>query len=684
MGFLQRLLYGAEARDFASGSSGPVSSALLAPYAMQSVSGRKVTDEEALRTSAVYACVRILSESVSILPAHVVRKDGARREPVDDHPVSRLIGEEPNPEMDAGEFWRFLLVYALFGGNAYAWVERNEAGIPVALWPLPAGHVRPGRDNARQIFYEVTLSENEAGPGQLRYFRVGAENMMHVRAFGLDRLYGVPPLQAARESIGTARSAQDYASRFYERDASPGGVLQVPDELTDEQYERLEEGWRRTHEGLKRAHAVAILENGAQWHPMGISPQDAEFINTRKFETSEIARIFGVPPHLVGDVERSTSWGQGIEQQNIGFVQYSLLPWMTRLERVATRILLRHGAVADDGLFVRWDPTALLRGDQKARYDAYAVGKQWGWLSTNDIRALEDISPIAGGDAYLEPENMRSTQPQPEDVREKRRRAEVVKELWQAGFDADEAAAWVGVPVTHGQGEPTTVQQSFDDLRSERRASDQIRAERLEDAASSLRRFFAGQRGSVLEAVAGGGAGSALGDLWDGSRFDDELTALLRALGSQTARAFGGELVEGYDPDESIGRWLARNARITAENTNRATRERIDGRLVDGVDAVDAVNEVYDFTEEGRADELARSQTTMVGQRAQQDAAERSAEVSQKRWVTAAGESRDSHAAMNGETVRLGERFSNGAMYPGDPDLPQGERINCLCDMEFI
>ena len=692
MPLLRRLL-GMEGRGFDTGGGVPVSSTLDPHIQRSTASGRTLTEDEAMATSAVYASVRILSEAIAGLPVDLVRKEGRRRQSVDEHPVARLVGERPNSEMDAGELWRFVMVYALFSGDGFVWVERNGAGSPTALWPIPSGQVRPYRSlRTRELFYDVTLGEEEAGPGHDRWFTVRASDMLHVKAFGTHRLRGQSPLEAARESIGTARSAQDYASRFYARDASPGGVLEVPDSLTDEEFSDLERGWRRSHEGLRRSHAVAILTGGAQWKPVGISPQDAEFIATRKFETSEIARIFGVPPHLIGDVERSTSWGTGIEQQNIGFVQYSLMPWIRRLELAATRQLLRQAPHNNPRLQLVWRPDALLRGDQKARYDAYAVGRQWGWMSANDVRELEDLPPADGGDVYLEPENMRPTVADDGDPREMRRRVEVASSLWQAGFDAGEAASWAGVPVEHLGVLPTSVYVGEDagepadepDLRSSvevREVDARARAERAAATLAAVRSVFGEQREELAEQLAGRSP-LRIGDVWPKQRYDERLASVLRAVGVETARLFGGALVDGYDPEEHVSGWIARHARITAENVNAGTVERIDGLLSDGDPAGDALTRVFDELDGSRGEQLAESETTTCGQRAQQDAAERSGRR-QKTWRTSSGNPRDTHAALDGETVAVGEAFSNGALYPGDPSLDESERIGCRCDMEF-
>ena len=699
---------------------------------VQSVSGKRVTDAEAMRTSAVYACVRILSETIAALPAHVVRKDGQQREPQDTHPIHQLVAERPNPEMDAGEFWRFLLVYALFGGNGTAWVERNPQGRPVALWPVPASRVRIGRSpQSRELVYDINLTEDEAGPGHDRWFRVWQDDILHVKAFGTHRLYGASPIQAARESIGTARSAQDYAGRFYENDASPGGVISVEGNLTDEQFDRLNRQWKEAHQGLSKAHMMALLENGAQWHQVGISPQDAEFIETRKFETREIARIFGLPPHMIGDVETSTSWGSGIEQQNIAFLQYSLMPWIDRLERAATRTLLRRGPTADDQLFVKWSPDALLRADIAARYQAYAIGKQWGFESTNSILALEDRPPVDGGDDYLVPENMRRMLGDgEEDTRDLQRRIEAAGALIRAGFQPASAAARLDLEVEHLGVLPVTVQaQRAEDIGSgasgersawdplpaghpehhlqcsrcqvvyvresdardcearhgsETRSSEQVRTSEVDRHLDDLADYFGLQRDELLSRM--GGTASTVADVWDIDRWDDELASRFRRLAGVTAAAFAAQVDGDYDADEELGDWLAKNSRIAAEEVNRSTREYLDGNLDSaepGEEPSDVLRAAYTVVAGATAAQIARTRVTAVGQRAQQDAAEKSSTVTEKTWLVTSDNPRESHALIDGETVPVGERFSNGARYPGDPDLPVDERAGCTCDMQL-
>lgn len=367
----------------------------------EAATGKRVTPHDSLRVATVYAAVRLLAESVSSLPASLILREGSRRTN-QDGPLADLLTVEPNPEQDAPELWRSVMGWMLLEGNAYVYVERDTAGAPVALWPLPTTGVSVGRTpGAKRLYYNVSLAGDDPDLG-FNVARLGPENVLHYKAFGTG-LYGLSPLRQVREAVATSLAAQEYMGRFYKQDASPGGVIQVPGDLTDEQFDRLNKQWKEAHQGVKRSHMMAILEAGATWQKVGLNPGDAAFIETQKWETVEIARAFGVPPHMIGDVERSTSWGSGIAEQGIGFVTYTLTPWITRLEWVARRGLLGD---LDPRLRLKFRVDGLQRGDTKSRYDGYAIGKQWGFLSTNDIRTLEDMDPVEGGDAYLQPLNM--------------------------------------------------------------------------------------------------------------------------------------------------------------------------------------------------------------------------------------------------------------------------------------
>jgi HK97 family phage portal protein len=370
-------------------------------YGRQTAAEVVVSPERALQIGAVYSCVRLLAETGSMLPVDVVERRGSARYVVDDDPAGQLLTNEPNPNMHAGEFWSLMLAWQLLRGNALAFIERNGAGAPVGLWPISWTSVADlRRASDGQLVYQVMLDTDEYAPIGGPSALLRADQVLHFRAFGVDGIRGLSPIGMNRQAVGLGHAALSYIGRFFARDASPGAVLSVPGKLDTEQYERLEQQWLAAHEGFERSHKLRILEGGASWQKVSLAPADAAFMDIYKMTRADIAGVYGVPPHMIGDVDRSTSWGAGIEQQSLGYVLYSLTPWLTRLERTARRVL------AGPGRRVKFRTNALTRGDLPARTAYYSASRNGGWMSANDIRALEDEEPIAGGDTYLQPLNM--------------------------------------------------------------------------------------------------------------------------------------------------------------------------------------------------------------------------------------------------------------------------------------
>jgi HK97 family phage portal protein len=411
----------------------------------ETAAGIRVTPESALRMTAVYACVTLISDTIGTMPGHLVRaEEGQRRTNLDATPLARLLRDSPNPEMDSGEFWRQATGWQLLRGNSLAWIDAGNArGEVDAIWPIPWTRVQPARAPDGRLAYLVSLEQGDYA-GQLpitQRFALLAEETLHFRAFGLGPV-GLSPIAQAAEAIGLAKGVEEYGAGFFARDARPGGFLKVPGKLDDDEWTKLTGRWRKLHEGVKRSHLMGVLEDGADWAKVGVDPNEAQFLETRRFQTSEIARLFRVPPHMIADVEKSTSWGTGIEQQGIGFVTYTLLPWINRLERVTRLRLL----AADPALAFRFSVAGLLRGDTAARYAAYAAGRQWGWLSVNDIRALEDMDPVEGGDAYLQPLNMVPAGTQTREL------VDLLRHLPSVGLEPPALASVTGEPASNGDG----------------------------------------------------------------------------------------------------------------------------------------------------------------------------------------------------------------------------------------
>lgn len=366
-------------------------------------SGRAVNERTAMQMTAVYSCVRILAEAVAGLPLHLyqTRPDGGK-EKAASHPLYRLLHDEPNPEMTSFVFRETLMTHLLLWGNAYAQVIRNGRGDVVALYPLMPNRVQAGRSDTGRLYYDYQTGSadpvNESGT-----VRLNAGDVLHIPGLGFDGLVGYSPIAMAKNAIGMAQACEDYGASFFANGAAPGGVLEHPGTIKDPS--RVRESWQQTFGGAKNGNKVAVLEEGMKYTPIAVSPEQAQFLETRKFQLNEIARIFRIPPHMIGDLEKSSF--SNIEQQSLEFVKYTLDPWVIRWEQAITKTLLTERE--KPRLFVKFNLEGLLRGDYVSRMNGYAVARQNGWMSANDIRELENLDRIPaekGGDEYLVNGNM--------------------------------------------------------------------------------------------------------------------------------------------------------------------------------------------------------------------------------------------------------------------------------------
>lgn len=356
--------------------------------------GVSITTETAMRMTAVYACIRVLAESIASLPLFVYRRrsDGGK-DLVTDHPLYRLLHLAPNPEQTSFN-WREMTVGHLnTRGNAYSEIVRDQRGNVVELWPLNPAKVTPERAANGEIRFKY---QNEKD----RYTYFPYSQVLHIPGLQMSGLEGLSPIAQAREAIGLGLATEEYGARFFGNNSSPGGVLQVPIEnkLKDQARENLKKSWEDAHKGLSTAHKVAVLEGGIEWKQIGITGRDAQFLETRKYQTNEICRIFRVPPHMIGDLERATF--SNVEQQSIDFVVHTIRPWLVRIEQCFNTRLLREN---EADLFAEFKVDGLLRGDIKSRYDAYATAIQNKIMSPNEVRALENLNPYEGGDVYENP-----------------------------------------------------------------------------------------------------------------------------------------------------------------------------------------------------------------------------------------------------------------------------------------
>ena len=360
-----------------------------------SSSGKSVSEKTALQTTAVYACVRILAETIASLPLHTYRYSPGGKEKAANHPLYHLLHSEPNPEMTSFVFRETLMGHLLLWGNAYAQIIRDGRGRVLGLYPLLPSKMLVSRTDQGILFYQYEKD------GQT-YF-LSNQEVLHIPGLGFDGLVGYSPIAMAKNAIGMAIATEEYGAKFFANGASPGGVLEHPGVVKDPG--KIRESGNAVYQGSGNSHRVAVLEEGMKFQPIGIPPEQAQFLETRKYQLNEIARIFRIPPHMIGDLEKSSF--SNIEQQSLEFVMYTLDPWVIRWEQAIQRALLSGGEKRQ--YFVKFNVDGLLRGDYQSRMNGYAVGRQNGWLSANDIRELENlnrISPELGGDLYLINGNM--------------------------------------------------------------------------------------------------------------------------------------------------------------------------------------------------------------------------------------------------------------------------------------
>ena len=367
-------------------------------------SGKSVTERSAMQMTAVYSCVRILAEAVAGLPLHLYRyKDDGGKEKAIDHPLYLLLHDEPNPEMSSFVFRETLMTHLLLWGNAYAQIIRNGKGEVIALYPLMPNKMTVDRDEKGQLYYQYNRSNEESPTMKGTTVNLRPTDVLHIPGLGFDGLVGYSPIAMAKNAIGMAIACEEYGAKFFANGAAPGGVLEHPGTIKDP--ERVRQSWQSTFGGSGNANKIAVLEEGMKYTPIGISPEQAQFLETRKFQINEIARIFRVPPHMVGDLEKSSF--SNIEQQSLEFVKYTLEPWLIRWEQSIQRSLL---STDEKPLyFVKFNVDGLLRGDYASRMQGYATARQNGWMSANDIRELENLDRIPaeqGGDLYLINGNM--------------------------------------------------------------------------------------------------------------------------------------------------------------------------------------------------------------------------------------------------------------------------------------
>ncbi|WP_247936048.1 phage portal protein [Streptococcus constellatus] len=370
----------------------------------RTTSGKTVNERTALQTTAVYACVRILSETIASLPLHVYRYTEGGKAKDTEHILYTLLHDEPNPDMTSFVFRETLMSHLLIWGNAYAQIIRDRSGQVIGLYPLLPDQMSIHRSEKGKLYYVYNRYEEDNPNFQEKGSIVlSQEEVLHIPGLGFDGLIGYSPIALAKNAVGMTLACEEYGASFFGNGANPGGVLEHPGILKDPA--KVRDSWNAVYQGTRNAHKVAVLEEGMSYKQIGIPPEEAQFLGTRKFQINEIARLFRIAPHMVGDLEKSSF--SNIEQQSLEFVKYTLDPWVVRFEQALKKSLLLPEEKKTH--FIKFNVDGLLRGDYQSRMNGYAIGRQNGWLSTNDIRKLEELNPIPpeeGGDLYLINGNM--------------------------------------------------------------------------------------------------------------------------------------------------------------------------------------------------------------------------------------------------------------------------------------
>jgi HK97 family phage portal protein len=385
-------------RDKPGGRPSPQNAVSAAPafYFGSSGAGKSVTARSAIQVSAVYACVRVIAETIASLPLHVYENTDSGSVKAQGHPLYRLLHDEPNAEMSSFVMREVMLSHLLLWGNSYSQIIRSGRNHVVGLYPLLPDRMEVDRNSAGTLTYIYTTTEG-------RTVRLAPEEVLHIPGLGFDGVIGYSPIALEKSAIGLGIAAEEYGSKFFANGATPAGVLTHPN--TVKNPKALRESWNAAYGGSANANRVAILEEGLRFERISMPNNEAQFLETRKFQVSEICRIFRVPPHLVGDLEHATF--SNIEHQSISFGVHTIRPWLVRIEQSMNRALFSD---KEKGRFyVRINMDGLMRGAYKERMEGYAIARQNGWMSANDIRDLENLNPLSdadGGNAYLVNGNM--------------------------------------------------------------------------------------------------------------------------------------------------------------------------------------------------------------------------------------------------------------------------------------
>lgn len=385
----------AEVKNATTVTSGDVESMMDLFNGTVSAHGEPVTRDSAMKVAAVYACTRLLCGSIGTLPAHIYERSGKEKNVFSAHPYYRTLHDAPNPMLTAVIYWETVVNHILLEGNHYSLIGRNRNGDMLSLTPLNPARVEPDEVNGRLQYAVVFDNGTQAVYDQ--------DDILHIPNIGWNGKKGLSTLRSAMlNAVGGALAADKYSATFFANDATPRGYIKFDQPLKEDQAKIIRNYWFEHHQNPDKRHLPAFIPQGGEFKEITMSAEDTQLLETRAFQVADIARIFGVPPHMIGHLEKSSSWGTGIEQQSMAFTIYTLRPLLARIEQEVNRKIIR-----SDKYFFRFNIDGLLRGDIKTRYEAYqkALGgnQMPGFMTINEVRELEDRPPVAGGEAIYKP-----------------------------------------------------------------------------------------------------------------------------------------------------------------------------------------------------------------------------------------------------------------------------------------
>lgn len=639
--------------------------------------GRRVSANTAMMHSTVYTCVRFLSFNVAQLPLILYRRlsddpGEPARERATDHPLYEKLHSLANARTTAFNAMSLLIASLMLRGNGLAFVQREESGRVMGLFPLRWDQIEiRRRASTGEIVYEWKPQE---GPVQV----FDASEVWHIQGLGVDGVQGLSPIALMRESIGHGLALQEYGSRFFSNSATPSGALEFPGELSETAYKRLKQGIEENRAGLENAHKVMLLEEGAKWNQIGISPEDAQFLETRKFNRAEVAGWYGIPPHLIGDLEKATF--SNIEQQSLEFVIYFLMPWLVNIEQTITRDLILERERGT--LFAKFNVAGLLRGDSAARSAAQRTGVMAGWLSRNEVRVQEDLNPRPGLDDPLVPLNVTTVTPEGEVTRMDMGVIPGAPSLRQRAIDRDlrehaerDADRWGDPPPARTERERRAVVNE----QAEARAAIAARFGPLyRDAAARILRAEIRELKPAIELHL---------EERDASTFESHLDRFY-AAGSDFSRLAERRLSPVADPlaaamMDAVGREVEEEPDsggfgvfVAAVVVAAAARHLISSRgqlkkaaASDPASPAKAALDLISKWQDSRPDRIARKETVHQS-RAFARESYRRVGVTKLRWI-ARGENCPFCDRLNGRIVGVEQSFvQDGESFEGDPKLP--------------